>query len=155
MRDLILSALILLAVPGLHYGIDLLIYDGAWSLKYDYLPLLISPITSIIIISFAKPGNFFLTGMAVSVLFTLAVCMYNDATWPRHGLRGLDSVIGSIGAFSVAGLFLIYAHYQKFAFTKKFLWGFISATAGFIVFNQAICNTMIYCGPLSLIHYTQ
>jgi hypothetical protein len=154
-RDTIYGLLILLFIPALHYLVDSVFYAGLWRLKYEYIPMLIIPVACLIALSLTRPTPFFITGICIAFSLTLAISMINDIVWPRHGLRGLDYLLGSFGTSIGAIISLIY-HKTKNIISMRtctFL-GFTGALLGFIIFQQAFCNTVIFCGPFSLMHYT-
>lgn|GEM_PF-6078183 len=155
-RDTAYALLILLLIPGLHYSTDSVVYSGLWNLKYEYISLLILPVACIIICCIARSTRFFITGVCLAFSLTLAISMLNDMIWPRHDLRGLDYLLGSLGTFVGAIISLIYLKTKnKKSINSYKLLGFIGALLGFIISQQAFCNTIIYCGPFSLMHYTQ
>jgi len=155
-RDLTYGLLILALIPLLHYGIDTISFSGLWSLKYDYLPIFIIPAACIMVCGLARPAPFFLTGICIAFSLTLAMSMLNDMVWPRHGHRGLDYLLGSLGTSAGAIISLTYLKIiKKKPISSYMLLGFTGALIGFIISQQAFCNIVIYCGPFSLIHYTQ
>ncbi|QLC74261.1 hypothetical protein LPB260_26570 [Pseudomonas sp. LPB0260] len=156
LRDMTYGLLILALIPLLHYGIDSTIYSGLWSLKYDYLPIFIIPAACIMACGLARPAPFFLTGICLAFSLTLAMSMLNDMIWPRHGHRGLDYLLGSLGASAGAIITLTYLKISKAKSISSYtLLGFTGTLLGFIISQQAFCNTVIYCGPFSLMYYTQ
>lgn len=156
LRDMTYGLLILALIPLLHYGVDKIIYSGLWGLKYDYLPIIIIPAACIMVCGLARPTPFFLTGICLAFSLALAISMLNDMVWPRHGHRGLDYLLGSFGASAGAIISLVYLKINKTkSISSYMLLGFIGALLGFIISQQAFCNTFIYCGPFSLMYYTQ
>ena len=156
LRDMLYGFLIVVLIPLLHYGVDNVIYSGLWDLKYDYLPLFITPAACIILCGSARPAPFFLTGICLAFSLTLAMSMLNDMAWPRHGHRGLDYLLGSIGAAAGAIISLTYMKIKKKPpISSYMLLGFTGTLLGFIMSQQAFCNTVIYCGPFSFLHYTR
>ena len=156
LRDITYALLILLLIPGLHYAIDSVIYAGSWDLKYDYVSIFIIPVACIIACSLARPTPFFLTAICLAFSLTLAISMLNDMIWPRHGHKGLDYLLGSLGTAAGAIISLIYLKIKKTKPVNSYIFlGFTGAILGFIISQQIFCNTVIYCGPFSLMHYTQ
>ena len=156
LRDITYALLILLLVPGLHYAIDSVIYAGSWSLKYDYVSMFIIPVACIIACSLARPMPFFLMAICLAFSLTLAISMLNDMFWPRHDHRGLDYLLGSLGTAAGAISTLIYLKIKNTKPVNSYIFlGFTGAILGFIISQQTFCNTVIYCGPFSLMYYTQ
>jgi hypothetical protein len=154
-RDLAFSLVILLLVPGIHYGVDSLIYSGQWYLAYSYIFMITIPATTIVICFLAKPKPFFISGVSLAFTLSLAACICSDILWPRHGNRGLDNFMGSFGALAGSLIALYYHKTSKKIYFKSYLvLGFLGATIGFVFVYQVSCNTVIYCGPLSLMYYT-
>jgi len=156
LRDITYALLILLLIPVLHYAIDSIIYAGAWSLRYDYVSIFIIPIVCVIACSLFRPTPFFLTAICLAFSLTLAISMLNDMIWPRHDHRGLDYLLGSLGTAAGAVISLIYLKIKETKSINSYVFlGFIGAMLGFVISQQTFCNTVIYCGPFSLMHHTQ
>ncbi len=154
LRDLSFSVFIVILVPFFNYyfasirHIDLGI---AGNLSFTVIPL-----TCLIICSIIRPVPFFLTGIGLAFALPLIATLVYTAIFPLHGIIGLDYYLGSIGACFGALLALFYTkRKEEKSTTLNPLLSFAFTMVAFFVTQQYFCNTVLYCGPFSLIFYTK
>jgi len=156
LRDLSYSILIATLAPVLHHLFDAIYYTDLWEYRYDYGAIILIPLTCLIICSITKPEPFFLTGVSLAFSLPLIAMFAYTIIWPVVDGRGLDYFLGSLGAFLGALLSLVYLKHKKSKAFAPAIWvGFTGTIAFYTLTQQYFCNTVLYCGPFSLIFYTK
>ena len=108
--------------------------------------------TTICIASFFKPVPFFQTGAAIGIaIIFLAYLHINWSSSRPEGLLGLGHLFSLPGA--AIGL-IISANTLKRTNTKVFeigfLFGLLGILIGFFINQLLVCNTLMWCGFLSI-----
>lgn len=154
LHDFSFSVIIVLLVPIFNYYFEPIQHINLGAT--GNLSFVIIPLTCVIICSIIKPVPFFLTGIGLAFALPLIATLAYTAIFPGHGIIGLDYYLGSIGACFGSLLALIYSKRKKYKATRSIgLLSFAFAIVAFFVTQQYFCNTVLYCGPFSLIFYTK
>lgn len=108
--------------------------------------------TTICIASFFKPIPYFQTGAAIGIAITFLAYLYINWSSSRpEGLLGLGHLFSLPGA--AFGL-IISAISLKRTPTKTFrigfLFGLLGVLIGFSINQLLVCNTLMWCGSLSI-----
>ena len=120
------------------------LYVGLW--YYLVLPLAVVGGAAL-----ARPGRWFLVGVAAAVSLSLLAYQWIQLTRARpEGLLVLGHLFSLPGAF-IGGLGVaIIARLRGWKGSLRLFWiGLGTAAAGFMIAQTIICNTLMYCGMLS------
>jgi hypothetical protein len=124
------------------------LYIGAW--YYIVVPLIIFAACSIF-----RPAPLFLFGTAIAIAISMFAYLYINRSSSRpEGLLGLGHLLSLPGAFVVVLVAASFVRKKQIAHPFiAFLFGFIGYGVGFFINQLLICNTLMWCGLLSLEYY--
>ncbi|CAK15337.1 hypothetical protein; putative membrane protein [Pseudomonas entomophila L48] len=139
---------ILLIVPGLFYA-----SMGANPLYIGSGYLIAVPVAALILGLILRPPALFLTGATAAAVATLLIYM-NIMSRPGRpeGLTGLGhvfSVPGMLAGVGGAAWLLRYRVKANLPWIVASI-GFLGAALGFMVSQMVLCNTLMFCGSLSI-----
>jgi hypothetical protein len=121
------------------------LYLGAW--YYFVVPLVILGSCFAL-----RVPPLFLFGASLAIAITLlAVMSVNWRAARPEGLLGLGHLFSMPGAFAGALFTAVFIkRIDKIHLASAFGFGFVSLLAGYFINQLVVCNTVMWCGPLSL-----
>lgn len=142
-------------MPSIYYTAGIFFVEDNHYPKYDYLHFTIFPLTTILISLAGRPRPMYITGVALAFLITYALYIIIDTVWPRD-MAGLDHWLATPGAIigSIASL-VILKRQSNPTQHRALILGLAGVLIGFLATNELFCNTVTYCGPLSILFYTK
>lgn len=120
------------------------------SLYTTYLYPVIAPIVALEVCSWAKPRKFYLAGVAITVYLTLLG--YLSINWLSTNPDGF-LVVGhllSLTGLVIGSIVLSTQDRPAYGPAATLLLGAMSASVGFLLAQGIVCNTVMYCGALSI-----
>ena len=144
-QDLLLAIFVCLVVVTLVLLAGDSLYIGIW---YYFAVFFIT----ICIASFFKPTPFFQTGAAIGIAITFLAYLYINWSSSRpEGLLGLGHLFSLPGAASGLVISAIALKKTNTKLSKRaFLFGLIGVLIGFFINQLLVCNTLMWCGFLSI-----
>ena len=144
-NDIFLSALISLAVIFVTLIKGDALYLGTW--YYFAVPAIILSLCAAI-----RPAPLFLTGASLGIAITLLCVMsVNWSSSQPEGLLGLGHVSSLPGA--IIGVLLAAVKAKKKHITLPYTSlsiGLGGLLIGYLINQIVVCNTVMWCGPLSM-----
>lgn len=99
-----------------------------------------------------RPAPLFLFGTASAIAVSMIALM--SVNWLANrpeGLLGLGHILSLPGAFVVVlGTVFVTRKKQMIRPFVAFLLGFVGCGSGYFINQLVVCNTVMWCGPLSL-----
>lgn len=144
-NDIFLAVVLSLAVVWLAFVKGDALYLGIW--YYFAVPIVILGACAAL-----RPTPLFLTGTSFGIAITLLCVMsINWGASRPEGLLGLGHVFSLPGAIigAVLAASLAKRKFENKPFTALLL-GLSSLLIGYFMNQVVICNTVMWCGPLSL-----
>lgn len=142
-KDLYISIIISLIMPIVALFIGDALYVGIWY----YLVL---PTIFIIISLLFRIKKYFLSGISFALFLTYFIYFIINIR-SHDGLLILGHLFSIPGAIITFIIGLIFAKKFYIKPSMLFIVGFLSFSTGFFIGQITICNTLMYCGFLSLI----
>lgn len=119
--------------------------------EYNTLHFFIFPSTTIAILAAAKLRPLYASGISFAYFISYALYIFIDIFWARD-MIGLDHWLAAPGALAGATVALLLLKKQKTPTqTRSFLFGLTGTLTGFLLTNAVFCNTLTYCGPISIL----
>jgi hypothetical protein len=106
-------------------------------------------------ILFFRPPALFVSGVSLAFLITYALMVVRQVIWPLD-LIDVDHLISTPGA--IVGAFFVAWRLKRHApesIILVLLLGLLGTLGGFMLVDLAFCNTVLYCGPFSLMFYSR
>lgn len=145
MKNLYLSILVSMLVPILVLGIGDGMYIGLW--YYFTVPFVFLGLSA----AFKLTSSFY-TGVSMAIAMSFIIYLGMNWTAERpEGLLGLGHIFSLPGAFLMAMItaFLLKRKNNRVP-AHNLILGFFSFTIGFFINQIFLCNSLMYCGVLSL-----
>jgi hypothetical protein len=151
--DLALALIITLMMYGTSHSVDYIFFEEAYYPQYDHLHFIGLPLVTIAMLLAGKPLPLYITGVALAYFLSYTLYIVIDTIWPRD-MVGMDHWLAAPGALigAIAALILLKKSRSPTQI-KALAFGLTGTLTGFIVANEFFCNTVTYCGPLSVLFY--